>query len=240
MRVLLIDDERLARRELKSLLKEFAQIEVVGECSNVDEAKEQIDKLKPDLIFLDIEMPEKSGFDLINELESVPNFVFITAYDEYAIRAFEVNALDYLLKPVDPERLAETIKKIENPEPLNTEEKEENTGVLKAKDQIFLKDGDKCWFVTLEDIRVFESDGNYVKVYFQNSRPLILKSLNSLEKRLDPKLFFRANRKFIINLKCIEGIESWFNGGLQVDIQNFGKVEISRRQAARFKDLMSL
>lgn len=240
MRVLLIDDERLARRELKSLLKEFAQIEVVGECSNVDEAKEQIDKLKPDLIFLDIEMPEKTGFDLINELDAVPNFVFITAYDEYAIRAFEVNALDYLLKPVDPERLAETIKKIENPEPLSVEEKEENTGVLKAKDQIFLKDGDKCWFVTLEDIRVFESDGNYVKVYFHNSRPLILKSLNSLEKRLDPKLFFRANRKFIINLKCIEGIESWFNGGLQVDIQNFGKVEISRRQAARFKDLMSL
>ena len=240
MRVLLIDDERLARRELKSLLKEFAQIEIVGECSNVDEAKEQINKLNPDLIFLDIEMPERSGFDLINELESVPNFVFITAYDEYAIRAFEVNALDYLLKPVDPERLAETIKKIENPEPVDTEEKEENAGVLKAKDQIFLKDGDKCWFVTLEDIRVFESDGNYVKVYFQNSRPLILKSLNSLEKRLDPKLFFRANRKFIINLKCIEGIESWFNGGLQVDIQNFGKVEISRRQAARFKDLMSL
>ncbi len=240
MRVLLIDDERLARRELKSLLKEFAQIEVVGECSNVDEAKEQIDKLKPDLIFLDIEMPEKTGFDLINELDAVPNFVFITAYDEYAIRAFEVNALDYLLKPVDPERLADTIKKIESPEPVNTEEKEENTGVLKAKDQIFLKDGDKCWFVTLEDIRVFESDGNYVKVYFHNSRPLILKSLNSLEKRLDPKLFFRANRKFIINLKCIEGIESWFNGGLQVEIQNFGKVEISRRQAARFKDLMSL
>lgn len=240
MRVLLIDDERLARRELKSLLKDFAHIEIVGECSNVDEAKEQIDKLNPDLIFLDIEMPEKTGFDLINELDSVPDFVFITAYDEYAIRAFEVNALDYLLKPVDPERLAETIKKLENPSASIPEEKEENTGILKATDQIFLKDGDKCWFVTLEDIRVFESDGNYVKVYFHNSRPLILKSLNSLEKRLDPKLFFRANRKFIINLKCIEGIESWFNGGLQVDIKSFGKVEISRRQAARFKDLMSL
>lgn len=239
MRALLIDDERLARKELTSLLQDHDQIEIVGESGSADEAKAAIKELKPDLIFLDINMPGKNGFELLEDLESVPSVIFVTAYDEFAIKAFEVNALDYLLKPVDPKRLDEAIGKVtsaEEPEP------EPNEDRLGKGDQIFIKDGEKCWFVNLEDIRSFESEGNYVRVYFKNFKPLILKSLNNLEKRLDQKMFFRANRKYIVNLKWIESIENWFNGGLLVTLKDRPeeRIEISRRQAARFKDLMSL
>ncbi len=236
MKAIVVDDERLARKELMSLLDNYKQLEVVEECANVEEAKSAIEKHGPDLIFLDIQMPGKNGFDLISELDSVPRVVFVTAYDEFAIRAFEVNALDYLLKPVHPERLDEAMKKVFD----NIVDYKESEQRLTEDDQIFLKDGEKCWFVALKDIRLFESEGNYVRVLFHNHKPLILRSLNNLEKRLDSKVFFRANRKFIINLKWVTGIEPWFNGGLQVELRDGEKVEISRRQAAKFKDLMSL
>lgn len=241
MKALVIDDERLARKELRSLLENHKQIEVIGECAGVEEAIESIPKLKPDLIFLDINMPGKNGFELLEELDSVPTVVFVTAYDEFAIKAFEVNALDYLLKPVDPARLEETVQKLLDTVGSGAEAHEDDSR-LGAGDQIFIKDGEKCWFVNLEDIRSFESEGNYVRVYFKNFKPLILKSLNNLEKRLDAKMFFRANRKFIVNLKWIENIENWFNGGLLVKLKDRPdeRIEISRRQAARFKDLMSL
>ena len=236
MKAIIVDDERLARKELISLLEKYKDVEIVEECKNVDEAKEAVSNLKPDILFLDIQMPGKNGFDLISELSSVPKVVFVTAYDEYAIRAFEVNALDYLLKPVHPDRLDEAMKKVFE----NLPEENESMHQLKEDDQIFLKDGDKCWFVTLKDISLFESEGNYVRVYFQGNKPLILKSLNSLEKRLDSKLFFRANRKHIVNLKWVKNIEPWFNGGLKAELKSEKTIEISRRQAARFKDLMSL
>lgn len=240
IKALLIDDERLARKELTTLLAEHPEIEIVGEAANAEEGICMIDKLNPDLVFLDIQMPEKSGFDMLEEMDEVPNVVFVTAYDEYAIKAFEVNALDYLLKPVDANRLAETIKKISGKKKETPKEQEPSEEKLGSDSQIFLKDGDKCWFVTLKDVRMFESEGNYVRVYFGKNKPLILKSLNNLEERLDNKTFFRANRKYIINLKWVEGIENWFNGGLQVELRDGEKVEVSRRQASRFKDLMSL
>ncbi len=242
MRAIIVDDERLARKELKSLLKDYHEIEIVDECSSPDEAISSIKKHDPDLLFLDIQMPEKTGFDLLQELEKTPKVIFVTAYDEFALKAFEVNALDYLMKPVDPERLKETLQKVINED--NEKEipiiVEENKGLLSSTDQIFIKDGEKCWFVTLKDIRMFESEGNYVRIYFQNFKPLILKSLNNLEDRLDNKVFFRANRKYIINLKWISHIENWFNGGLQVTLKDGEKIEISRRQAVKFKALMSL
>lgn len=240
IKALLIDDERLARKELTTLLSAHPEIEIVGEAANAEEGISMIDKLNPDLVFLDIQMPEKSGFDMLEEMDEVPNVVFVTAYDEYAIKAFEVNALDYLLKPVDSERLAETIKKISGKKKEAPSKQEPSDEKLGSESQIFLKDGDKCWFVTLKDVRMFESEGNYVRVYFGKNKPLILKSLNNLEERLDNKTFFRANRKYIINLKWVEGIENWFNGGLQVELRDGEKVEVSRRQASRFKDLMSL
>lgn len=244
MRTLIVDDERLARNELKRLLEPYTKIEIVAEAANAEEALKLIEELQPELLFLDIQMPGKNGFELLSSIEGKsPEVIFTTAYDEYAIKAFEYNALDYLLKPIDTERLKETIHRIEEnqaqPEsPAHAHERAEK--VLGENDQVFVKDGEKCWFVKLGKIRLFESMGNYVRLHFDDQKPLVLKSLNNLEERLDPNTYFRANRKHIINLHWIEKIEPWFSGGLLVTLQGGDKIEISRRQAIRFKELMSL
>ncbi|HMR55974.1 MAG TPA: LytTR family DNA-binding domain-containing protein [Cyclobacteriaceae bacterium] len=238
MRALIIDDERLARKELTKLLEEHPSIEIVGEAMNADEAEQMINELNPDLLFLDIQMPGRTGFQLLESLESAPLVVFTTAYDEFALKAFEINALDYLLKPIQAERLSEAIHKI-----MEKERAKIGRGAgkkLGLEDQVFVKDGERCWFVSLANIRYFESDGNYIKVYFDTNRPMIHKSLNALDDRLDERAFFRASRKHIINLSWVEGIEPWFNGGLMVKLRGGDKVEVSRRQAAKFKDMMSL
>lgn len=244
IRALIIDDERLARQELKNLLQTFDQIQIVGESGNVDEALTMIDKENPDLIFLDIQMPGKNGFELLEEIQgNAPDVVFVTAYDEYALKAFEVNALDYLMKPVDEERLGELIDQLETKISKKKAKQEtvvESDDKLDITDQVFLKDGEKCWFVQLEKIRLFESEGNYVRVYFDDSRPLILKSLNALTDRLSEKYFFRASRKHILNLRWIEKVETWFNGGLLVILKDGTKVEVSRRQSVKLKEMMAL
>jgi two-component system LytT family response regulator len=241
MKAIIIDDERLARNELRKLLQDFPQIEVVDEASNAKEGIEKIETLQPDLIFLDIQMPGQTGFDLLAELDKAPHVIFTTAYDEYALKAFEVNALDYLLKPVETKRLADAILKLEQAEAQEKENLQSaHRGILTDADQVFVKDGERCWFVKLGDIRLFESVGNYAKVFFGNNKPLILKSLNSLEERLDEKIFFRANRKHIVNLRMIEKVEPYFNGGLLLEIKGGEKIEVSRRQAVKFKEMMSL
>ena len=241
-KAIIIDDERLARNELKKLLADFPEIEVIGEAANAQEGIEKIEQLMPDLIFLDIQMPGKTGFDMLLELERAPHVIFTTAYDEFALKAFEVNALDYLMKPVEPKRLADALHKL-----LQAEEKEiaaamagVNRGMLSEHDQVFVKDGERCWFVKLSEVRLFESVGNYAKVYFSTHKPLILKSLNALEERLDEKTFFRANRKHIVNLRMIDKVEPYFNGGLLLDLKGGEKIEVSRRQAVKFKEMMSL
>lgn len=243
-RTILIDDERLAREELKSLLKDYMEIDIIDEAKNGEEGIEKIHALQPDLVFLDVNMPGMNGFEMLKKLEEIPYVIFITAYDEFALQAFEVNALDYILKPVDPERLKEAIQKLkvrdDEDAALQLSQTKDPKKILSINDHVFIKDGEKCWFVELSKIRMLESDGNYVKVYFDNFRPLILRSLNSFEDRLDSEYFFRANRKFIINTKWISHIENWFNGGLQVELRPGEKVEISRRQAIRFKEIMSL
>ena len=244
MRALVIDDERLARKELINLLNQLEIVEVVGEAVNVDDAKEKIEQLQPDVIFLDIQMPEKTGFDLLEELDNLPHVIFTTAYDEYALKAFQVNALDYLLKPIEPKRLEDAVLKLQGKmEGIAKREEQEglvNQKKLTLEDQVFVKDGDRCWFVRLSNVRLFESDGNYIKVYFDNFKPMIHKSLNALDERLDEKSFFRASRKHIINLGWVEAIEPWFNGGLVVTLKGGDRIEVSRRQAARFKEMMSL
>lgn len=244
MKAVIIDDERLARTELKHLLEKHSnKIDIIGEAVNAKEGITLIEKEKPDVIFLDIQMPEMNGFEMLKELEEIPHVIFITAYDEHAIEAFKVNALDYLLKPVDPDRLSEAIDKLTS----NQEEEFESKIVSNRKerpltinDHVFIKDGEKCFYPKLADVRYFESQGNYVKVFFGNHHPMILRSLNALEERLDSEDFFRANRKYIINLNWIKSIENWFNGGLKVFFNDDEAVEISRRQAIRFKDIMSL
>lgn len=238
IKTIIVDDERLARNELKKLLKEFPEIEIIEEAVNVQDALEKIENLQPSLVFLDIQMPGgKTGFDLLEMLEYTPNVVFTTAYNEFAIKAFEYNALDYLLKPIENKRLHDAIQKVK----LHIEKK---NNIIKDKlsldDQVFVKDGERCWFVKLNEVRLFESVGNYAKVFFGNNKPLILKSLNALEERLDEKIFFRANRKHIINLQMIQKIDTHFNGGLKVTLNAGEEIEISRRQAVRFKDNMSL
>ena len=240
MRALIVDDERLARKELMKLLEDHPSIEVIGEAQNADEAFEMIETLNPDLLFLDIQMPGKTGFQLLEMLDSVPLVVFTTAYDEYALKAFDVSALDYLLKPIQPERLAEAVAKIVQKEKDKKEALENGEKKLGLNDQVFVKDGDRCWFVSLSNVRMFESDGNYIKVYFDTNKPMIHKSLNALDEKLDERAFFRASRKHIVNLSWVEGIEPWFNGGLMVRLKGGDKVEVSRRQAAKFKDMMSL
>lgn len=243
MRAIIIDDERLARAELRKLLQEFPEIEVIDEATNVDEGVSKIENQNPDLIFLDIQMPGKTGFDLLAELDRAPQVIFTTAYDEYALKAFEVNALDYLLKPIEPKRLADAVHKLNNqdaPLPSNGFTLDANRELLTENDQVFVKDGERCWFVKLSEIRLFESVGNYAKVFFGNNKPLILKSLNALEERLDPKVFFRANRKHIVNLRLIDKIEPYFNGGLLLEMKGGEKIEVSRRQTVKFKEMMSL
>lgn len=242
MKAIIIDDERLARLELRKLLQEFPEIEVIDEAVNADEAISKIEATQPDLIFLDIQMPGKTGFDMLAELDKAPHVIFTTAHHEFALKAFEVNALDYLMKPVEPKRLADAIQKLqisENKE-IRTETEFTNNSILSENDQVFVKDGERCWFVKLSDIRLFESVGNYAKVFFANNKPLILKSLNALEERLDEKIFFRANRKHIVNLRMIEKIEPYFNGGLLLDMKGGEKIEVSRRQTVKFKEMMSL
>ncbi|MCX7728016.1 MAG: LytTR family DNA-binding domain-containing protein [Bacteroidia bacterium] len=240
MKVVIVDDERLSREELKKLLKKnHPEVEVIAECVNAEEGKQKIEELKPDLVFLDIEMPDKTGFEMLNEINAIPDVVFISAYDEYAIKAFEFQALDYILKPIDAQRLADCIRKYQ------VKEEKENQVVTKTdklnKDaRVFMKDGDRCWFVALKDIILFESLGNYVKVHLSDSHPVIFNSLNALEERLPSDMFFRANRKFIINLFHVTSISTWVNNGYIVKLSNGAEIDLSRRQSVRFKELFIL
>jgi two-component system LytT family response regulator len=228
MRALIIDDERLARLELRRLLSAHPEVEIVGEARDGNEARELIHKLLPDLLFLDIQMPGMTGFELLESLDDVPQVIFTTAYDEYAIKAFEVNALDYLMKPVPPARLAAALARV-RPVP--------DTPRL---EQVFVRDGERCWIVRLPEIFLLESEGNYTRLHFGHERPLIRRSLNALEAQLDPAMFFRADRRQILNLKWIEKVEVAISGGLQVTLRGGRTVEMSRRQSARLREVLSL
>lgn len=235
MRVLLIDDEPLARRELRRLLEDFAWVTIEGEAANIDEGQQLIDALDPGLIFLDIKMPGGTGFDLLERLEHTPQVVFTTAYDQHAVRAFEVNALDYLLKPVEPERLAAAMAKVKR----QAEAASATTAVDKL-DQLFVRDGPRCWFVPLAEVSLLTVEGNYVRLSWGRQRPLLGRPLSALEQRLDPRTWFRANRSQMINLDYIDSVELGVNGRLHVQLRDGPEIEISRRQARVFRELTSI
>jgi two-component system LytT family response regulator len=240
MKALLIDDERLARSELRRLLSAFPDVVIAGEAANAKQAREQLTALSPDLIFLDVQMPGETGLELLESLEPpIPFVIFTTAYDEFAVKAFELNALDYLLKPVDPARLAAALERLRAKRGAPAAPAERATK-LAAEDKVFVREGDRCWFVEVKSIRLLESEGNYTRVHFDNAQPQLFRSLNAMEERLDPKYFFRANRRQIINLAWIDKIEPWFSGGLLVHLKGGAKVELSRRQAQDFREKMSL
>lgn len=232
---IIVEDSRLARNELKELLKKHPQIELVAEAENVDKAYELINSKQPQVLFLDINMPEKNGFELLEMLDNVPLTIFTTAYDEYAIKSFEYNAFDYLLKPINQDRFSKTIEKV-----IVTIEKEATEQKpYELHRQIFIKDGENCWLIRVSEIAVFEIVGNYTRVYFDNQKPLIYKSLNQIEAKLPETTFFRANRQQIINLNHVDKVTPWFNGKLKVTMKNSTQeIEISRRQSYKFKDLL--
>jgi len=228
--VIIIDDERLAREEVKRSLAGYPEFEIAEEAKNYDEAKKQIEALKPDLVFLDIQMPGRSGFDLLESLDEVPGVVFTTAFNEYAVKAFDIDALDYLVKPLRKERFAITIEKIRKKllkaEQYNALEK-----------QVFIKDGSKCFFVQLKDVYLIESADNYARLYFNNRKALIKRSLNQLEEILDSTIFFRISRNQIINTKFISQINNLEKGKLQVRLHKGEPLEVSLRQSVLFKNL---
>lgn len=227
MKALIIDDERIARQELRRLLAAHPEIEIAGEARTGEEALELIGRLAPDVLFLDVRMPGMNGFDLLERLDDVPQVVFTTAYDEYALRAFEVSALDYLVKPVASARLASAVAKLRPRSQSRLE-------------RVFVKEGDRCWLVRVADIFLLESEGNYTRLYFGNERPLILRSLAALQGRLDPAIFFRAGRRHVVNLKWVERVEPAVGGNLLVVLRGGSTVEMSRRQSARFQEALSL
>jgi two-component system LytT family response regulator len=231
---MIIDDEPPARRELRRLLTDFPWLEIVGEAGNVDQAEGMVESLSPDLLFLDIQMPGGTGFDLLSRLEHLPQVIFTTAHDEHAVRAFEVDALDYLLKPIDPSRLAAALARVKIAHAGRAPLPE---AVL---EQIFVRDGDRCWFVPLREVRLLSSEGNYIRLSWGKTQPLLGRALAALEPRLDPNRFFRANRRQILNLDFIEHVELGVNGRLHAQLRDGPEVEISRRQARLFKAKLSV
>ena len=226
MKAILIDDERMARQELRRLLVAHPQIEIAGEARNGDEALRMIEEHSPDVLFLDVRMPGMSGFDMLEQLDSVPQVIFTTAFDQYALKAFEVSALDYLVKPVAPERLAKAIGKLKPPA--------QRGGI----ERVFVRDGERCWLVRLHDIRLLRSEGNYTRLYFEQNQPLIPRSLAHIEPRLDEAMFFRANRAEIVNLKWVVSIEP-DGDGYAVALRGGPVVAVSRRQARLLRDRLA-
>jgi len=240
MKALIVDDERLARVELRRLLHAHPEIEIVGEAKNAVEAEQRIEELRPDLIFLDVQMPSRNGFELLQDMRNPPRVIFVTAYDQHALRAFEFGAVDYLLKPIEPERLAQSLRRVAAggttlPAPSCSHR------TLSERDHVFVKDGERCWFVRIGEIRLLESEGNYTRVYFREDRPLLPRALQALEMRLDPKCFLRVSRRHLVNLRCISKVEPSVDGGLDL---HFGArdpaVKVSRRRAQLLRERLRL
>lgn len=239
MRALIVDDARLARQELATLLGAIADVELVGEADDVASAKAAVAALRPDVLFLDIQLPSGTGFDVLDALDAAPCVVFTTAYDQYAVRAFEANALDYLVKPVEPARLAQALQRVR--ERLNDTPTAATARTLLGPDErVFLRDGERCWFVALTEISRIVVDGNYSRVWFRDEHALLPRSLAALEARLDPAQFFRANRNTLVNLRHVRSIELSIGDGYLLTLKDGSTVEVSRRQARELRERLAL
>jgi two-component system LytT family response regulator len=235
-----VDDERLARVELRRLLRAHPEIEIVGEAKNAVEAEQKIKELRPDLIFLDVQMPSRNGFELLQDMRNPPRVIFVTAYDQHALRAFEFGAVDYLLKPIDPARLAQSLRRVAARSTTPHATSSSHT-ILSAHDQVFVKDGERCWFVHVDEIRLLESEGNYTRVYFRENRPLLPRTLQALETRLDPKFFLRVSRRHLVNLRFIGKVEPSADGGLNLHLgERDPAVKVSRRRAQSLRERLTL
>lgn len=232
---ILVDDEPLAVAELQSMLNNHEEIKVIAVSYEATDAIEKINRLQPQLLFLDIQMANKNGFDILEDLNNAPEIIFATAYDEFAIKAFDANALDYILKPINPIRLAEAIsrmsKKFDGNKP---------TEKLAMSKRIFIKDGEQCFFVHLSEISFIESVGNYARIHFNDKKPLLHKSLNYLEEKLPSDFFFRASRQHMFNISFVKNIIPYFSNTLQIELQDGIKLDLSQRQSVKFKEQMGI
>jgi two-component system LytT family response regulator len=247
VRAIIVDDERLARQELRRLLSEHADVEIAAEARNADEAEDLLERHQPDLLFLDIQMPGRSGLEMLERFSNPPQTILTTAFDRYALRGFELNAVDYLLKPIAPERLAEALRRVrerlqarrlhlQTPSAANPETAPPHNTPL---EQVFVRDGERCWLVRMEDIALLRSEGNYTRVIFAANKPLIPRSLAQIEPRLDAAVFFRANRTEIVNLRRVSSITPEADG-YTVELRGGPPVLVSRRQAKLLRDLLAL
>lgn len=232
-RAIVVDDERLARRELRSLLAVHPEIQLAGEAASVDQAVTLIREAKPDVVFLDIQMPGESGFELLNKVEATFKIIFVTAYDTYAIRAFEVNALDYLLKPINPERLAKAIERLSLGEPSG----ERRVGKLDYDDHLFLTTDKRPRFMKVSAIECVCAAGDYTEVFTADGKKsLIHQALKEWEERLPEKYFVRIFRSTIINLEYVDRVEASLNYSYRVYLRNIPEpFTMSRRHAAQLK-----
>jgi len=231
--VVIVEDSRLARKELRGLLTAYSQLDVVGEADTVENAVELIERCTPDLIFLDIHLPGGSGFDVLSALKRIPVVIFTTAFTSYALESFEYNTLDYLLKPISQDKLSRAVQKAEVFLKKDSEEHQKDKYDL--KDKIFIKDRNLSWLVSFEEIRMFESQGNYIQVFFGQHRPLLQKSLQQMENSLKDGLFLKANRKQLVNINWISRMEKLPNGKLILALSTGEKVAVSRRQMNNVK-----
>lgn len=246
IRTLLVDDTRLARAELRTLLAAHPDIEVVGEADDVAPAIAAIDALRPALVLLDIQMPGGTGFDVLDGCAHAPLVVFSTAYDQHAVRAFEANALDYVVKPVAPARLGSALDRARARLVAMAGASAPAAGLeaaappLGLHDQVFLRDGERCWFVQLAEVSRIVVDGNYARVWFRGTSALLTRSLATLEARLDPAVFFRANRNTLVNLRHVQGIDLAVGDGYDLTLRDGAEVEVSRRQARELRERLAL
>lgn len=233
MEAVIVEDSELARFELEHQLKAYPQVKVVGHAGDMEAAVALIESAAPDVVFLDIDLPGGNAFNVLERLTQVPRIVFTTAFDAYALKAFAYNTVDYLLKPIEPQRLAQAIHKLTEAVPATPERRSLDS-------PIFIKDGEHCFLVKPREVRVIEAVGNYSRVYFQNQSPLLCRPIGAIETQLAPEKFFRANRQYLVNLDFVEQIAPWSNGGLMLTLRGGLEVEVSRRQSARFRELLSL
>ena len=242
LRVLVVDDARLARREMQTLLAAMDGVECIGEADDVPAAREALARLHPDVVLLDIQMPSGSGFDVLDGLQVPPSVIFTTAYDQYAVQAFDANALDYLLKPVEASRLQAALDKARAriAEAAPTARSSGDTAKLGAEDTVFLRDGERCWFVALGEISRIVVDGNYARLWFRGQNALLSRSLAALEARLEPGLFFRANRNTLVNLRKVRGVELSVADGYDLTLEDGSQVEVSRRQARELRERLAM
>jgi len=234
IRALIIDDERLARREMIAMLSTYPVVQVVGQADSVESARTEIKRTNPDVLFLDIQMPRKSGFDLLNEIAFEGKVIFVTAYDTYAIRAFEVNAMDYLLKPVSPERLAASIQRLLENKPVPAPSFKN----LNFDDPLFLTFGNQVKFIKVSSIAYITAEKDYSKVCLTDGRSgLVLKSMREWEQRLPGNFFCRVHRSVLINIEMVEKVEKWFNYSLHIYLRGVDQpVTVSRRYAAKIRE----